>query len=82
MLHRDILHALIMPIVTLFQRASALAEAALCTRKTEDLELAFAGDARGFPVPAVHLDRRRGVVQRLGMSGYDAMTLLYEGIRD
>jgi hypothetical protein len=41
------LHALIMPVVTLFGRASALAEAALCTRRTEDLELAFAGEARG-----------------------------------
>ena len=47
LLHRDILHALIMPIVALFSRASALAEAALCTRRTEDLELAFAGEARG-----------------------------------
>lgn len=47
MLHRDILHALIMPVVALFKRASALAEAALCTRRTEDLELAFAGEARG-----------------------------------
>ncbi|KAF2278946.1 uncharacterized protein EI97DRAFT_372414 [Westerdykella ornata] len=46
-LHRDILHALIMPIVALYKRASALAEAALCTTKSEDLELAFAGDARG-----------------------------------
>jgi hypothetical protein len=36
-----------MPVVTLFRRASALAEAALCTRRTEDLELAFAGEARG-----------------------------------
>ncbi|KAH7411978.1 hypothetical protein DE146DRAFT_259864 [Phaeosphaeria sp. MPI-PUGE-AT-0046c] len=47
LLHRDMLHALIMPVVALFQRASALAEAALCTRRTEDLELAFAGEARG-----------------------------------
>ncbi|KAL5121409.1 hypothetical protein ACEQ8H_000480 [Pleosporales sp. CAS-2024a] len=47
LLHRDMLHALIMPVVTLFVRASALAEAALCTRRTEDLELAFAGEARG-----------------------------------
>ncbi|KAF2030257.1 hypothetical protein EK21DRAFT_65989 [Setomelanomma holmii] len=46
-LHRDVLHALIMPVVALFQRASALAEAALCTQRTEDLELAFAGEARG-----------------------------------
>jgi len=47
MLHRDILHALIMPVVALFRRASALAEAALCTHRSEDLELAFAGEARG-----------------------------------
>lgn len=36
-----------MPVLELFNRASALAEAALCTHKSEDLELAFAGDARG-----------------------------------
>ena len=47
MLHRDILHALTMPIVELFRRASGLAAAALCTQKSEDLELAFAGEARG-----------------------------------
>ncbi|KAJ4309773.1 hypothetical protein N0V94_008777, partial [Neodidymelliopsis sp. IMI 364377] len=46
-LHRDLLHALVMPVLELFNRASALAEAALCTHKSEDLELAFAGDARG-----------------------------------
>lgn len=40
------LHALSMPIVELFRRASALAEAAPCTHKTADLELAFAGEAR------------------------------------
>lgn len=47
LLHRDILHALIMPIVALFNRASSLAAAALCTTKSEDLELAFSGEARG-----------------------------------
>ncbi|KAF2707965.1 hypothetical protein K504DRAFT_410746 [Pleomassaria siparia CBS 279.74] len=47
LLHRDLLHALVMPVVSLFKRASALAEAALCTRNTEDLELAFSGVARG-----------------------------------
>lgn len=36
-----------MPVVALFSRASALASAALCTLKSEDLELAFAGEARG-----------------------------------
>lgn len=48
LLHRDMLHALIMPVVALFSRASAVAAAAaLCTPKSEDLELAFAGEARG-----------------------------------
>ncbi|KAF2186344.1 hypothetical protein K469DRAFT_707005 [Zopfia rhizophila CBS 207.26] len=47
LLHRDLLHALVMPVVELFKRASALAEAALCTPKPEDLELAFSGEARG-----------------------------------
>lgn len=46
LLHRDILHALVMPVVQLFKRATTLAEAALCTRRPEDLELAFRGDAR------------------------------------
>ncbi|KAJ8107326.1 hypothetical protein OPT61_g8943 [Boeremia exigua] len=46
-LQRDLLHALVMPVLELFKRASALAEAALCTHKSEDLELAFAGEARG-----------------------------------
>ncbi|KAH9878210.1 hypothetical protein J1614_003427 [Plenodomus biglobosus] len=46
-LHRDILHALIMPVVALFSRASTLASAALCSPRPSDLELAFAGEARG-----------------------------------
>lgn len=46
-MQRDLLHALVMPVLELFNRASALAEAALCTHKSEDLELAFAGEARG-----------------------------------
>lgn len=46
-LQRDVLHALVMPVVQLFQHAAALAEAALCTSRSEDLELAFAGEARG-----------------------------------
>ncbi|EOA87932.1 uncharacterized protein SETTUDRAFT_168733 [Exserohilum turcica Et28A] len=46
LLHRDILHALIMPIVTLFSRASTLASAALCTQRSSDLELAFSGESR------------------------------------
>lgn len=46
-LQRDLLHALVMPVLELFNRASSLAEAALCTTRSEDLELAFAGEARG-----------------------------------
>ncbi|KAF2439467.1 hypothetical protein P171DRAFT_123163, partial [Karstenula rhodostoma CBS 690.94] len=47
LLHRDLLHALVMPVVELQRRAEALASTALGTAKSEDLELAFAGDARG-----------------------------------
>ncbi|KAF2737425.1 hypothetical protein EJ04DRAFT_574603 [Polyplosphaeria fusca] len=46
LLHRDILHALTMPIVELYKGAQALAQAALCTQKPEDLETAFGGQAR------------------------------------
>lgn len=46
LLHRDMLHALIMPVVTLFSRASTLASAALCTQRASDLELAFSGESR------------------------------------
>jgi len=47
LLHRDLLHAVVMPVVELYRRAEVLASAALCTAKSEDLELAFAGEARG-----------------------------------
>ncbi|QDS70625.1 hypothetical protein FKW77_000655 [Venturia effusa] len=46
LLHRDILHAIITPVVHFYTRASQLASAALCSRKYEELELAFRGDAR------------------------------------
>ena len=46
-LHRDLLHALVMPVLSLFQRAATLAAAALCTHKSAELELAFSGEARG-----------------------------------
>lgn len=46
LLHRDVLHALLMPIVQLFNRASEIASAALCSQCPEDLELAFSGEAR------------------------------------
>lgn len=47
LLHRDFLHALLLPITRLYQRASELARFALCATKPEDLELAFSGEARG-----------------------------------
>jgi hypothetical protein len=46
-LHRDILHAMTMPVVQLYTQACNLASAALCSQKYEDLELAFRGEARG-----------------------------------
>ncbi|EON68671.1 hypothetical protein W97_07929 [Coniosporium apollinis CBS 100218] len=45
-LQRDIIHALITPIVQLYNRATALAQAALCSISPDDLELAFRGDGR------------------------------------
>ncbi|TKA53910.1 hypothetical protein B0A49_07893 [Cryomyces minteri] len=47
LLHRDVLHALIVPVAELFREASILAESATCSRRREDLELAYRGDARG-----------------------------------
>lgn len=47
LLHRDIIHGLIVPVVELINRASTLAGAALCSDKPEDMELVFRGDARG-----------------------------------
>ncbi|KAJ9643594.1 hypothetical protein H2199_004273 [Coniosporium tulheliwenetii] len=45
-LQRDIIHALITPVVQLYNRATALAQAALCSVSPDDLELAFRGDGR------------------------------------
>ena len=74
-LHRDILHALIMPVVALFQRASALAEAALCTHMSEDLELAFAGEARGaFLCLQCFLTEEEEWCQGLGCPGMRSKT--------
>ena len=46
LLHRDILHAITMPVVQLHNQASALAGAAVCSQLPEELELAFKGEAR------------------------------------
>lgn len=45
-LHRDVIHALVMPIVTLYSRSATLASAALCTSRVEDLEIGYKEDAR------------------------------------
>ncbi|KAF2753385.1 hypothetical protein EJ05DRAFT_213288 [Pseudovirgaria hyperparasitica] len=45
-LHRDIIHAVVMPVVQLFNRAADLAQAALCSTTPDDWELAFRDDAR------------------------------------
>lgn len=47
LLHRDITHALILPVLQIHQQALQLAESFLCTREICDLELAFRGEARG-----------------------------------
>jgi hypothetical protein len=46
LLHRDILHAMIMPVVELYKEASTLASAALCSQVPKELEVAFRGEAR------------------------------------
>ncbi|MCJ1304558.1 hypothetical protein MMC08_007371 [Hypocenomyce scalaris] len=47
LLHRDITHALILPILEIYRQAIRLGESLLCTRNIFDLELAFRGEARG-----------------------------------
>ncbi|KXS99252.1 hypothetical protein AC578_6183 [Pseudocercospora eumusae] len=44
---RDVLHALLVPIVELFDKACGVAAAAAHATKLEDLEYAFTGQARG-----------------------------------
>lgn len=46
LLHRDILHAITMPVVELYRESSSLAAAALCSQVPEELEVAFKGEAR------------------------------------
>lgn len=46
LLHRDILHAMTMPVVELYKEASTLAAAALCSQSPRELEVAFKGEAR------------------------------------
>ena len=47
LLHRDITHALILPILHIFHKASRLGKSLLCAENIFDLELAFRGEARG-----------------------------------
>ena len=46
LLHRDILHAMTMPLVELYKESSILAAAALCSEIPRELEVAFKGEAR------------------------------------
>ncbi|MCJ1359292.1 MAG: hypothetical protein MMC33_009293 [Icmadophila ericetorum] len=48
LLHRDITHALILPVLQIYRQASQIAASFLCSRgDVFDLELAFRGEARG-----------------------------------
>ncbi|MCJ1335153.1 hypothetical protein MMC09_000419 [Bachmanniomyces sp. S44760] len=47
LLHRDIMHALLAPVLQLYREASRVAESFLGTYLEYDLELAFRGEARG-----------------------------------
>ncbi|KAK6429556.1 hypothetical protein LTR95_014298 [Oleoguttula sp. CCFEE 5521] len=44
---RDILHALLVPVAELFDKAQYVAEVATHAKKVEDLEYAYTGEARG-----------------------------------
>ncbi|KAK5009844.1 hypothetical protein LTR28_013119, partial [Elasticomyces elasticus] len=46
-LNRDVLHALLVPIVELFNKANSLAECGTCSYRPEDREFAYTGEARG-----------------------------------
>ncbi|KAK4983139.1 hypothetical protein LTR50_007402 [Elasticomyces elasticus] len=46
-LNRDVLHALLVPIVELFNKANSLAECGTCSYQPEDREFAYTGEARG-----------------------------------
>ncbi|KAI9811722.1 MAG: hypothetical protein M1827_005267 [Pycnora praestabilis] len=47
LLHRDITHALILPILQIYRRACQLASSSLHTKRHADLELAYKADGRG-----------------------------------
>jgi len=47
LLHRDITHAIILPVVHIHRQASEIAQSFLCSKSIIDLELAFTGEAGG-----------------------------------
>ncbi|MCJ1363778.1 hypothetical protein MMC16_002887 [Acarospora aff. strigata] len=47
LLHQDIIHALISPVLRIYRQASQLANSILCPSGAADLELAFRDEARG-----------------------------------
>ncbi|MCJ1244800.1 hypothetical protein MMC30_002000 [Trapelia coarctata] len=47
LLHRDITHAIILPVLHIHRQASEIAQSFLCSKSIFDLELAFTGEARG-----------------------------------
>ncbi|MCJ1282624.1 hypothetical protein MMC26_001949 [Xylographa opegraphella] len=47
LLHRDITHAIILPVIHVYRQASTMAQSFLCSQSAFDLELAFRGEARG-----------------------------------
>ena len=47
LLHRDITHAIVLPVLHIHRQASKIAQSFLCSKSISDLELAFTGEARG-----------------------------------
>lgn len=72
-----------MPIVKLYERASVIAKAVLCTERQEDLELAFVGEARGaFLCMQCFISEERDWVETRGCPGrqYHHRRLLENGM--
>ncbi|MCJ1473745.1 hypothetical protein MMC13_002396 [Lambiella insularis] len=46
-LHRDITHAIMLPVLHIYRQATTAAQSFLCSQSIFDLELAFRGEARG-----------------------------------
>lgn len=82
LLHRDLLHALLMPVVELFKRASALAQTALRNPVHEDLETAFGGEARmAFLWLQCFLTEEENWCRTRGCPGTTSLALLLRSVR-